>query len=314
MRWSSILTLATLACSSRTAPPAPEVSPPEPPAPVAPPSPPPEPVPAPRPASLIRPLPSGGRAEPSTIRLVNRTGDPIDFETTWGQMAFFGASTPSGDLGPLTLDASDHVCDCVCTAAAGAGCPECERPRDARMTLGPRGTRELAWNGRLRRVGTSASQGRCLEVFDPEPGPLLVGACTADGKSCAFAEARLPSASPIELSFSASPLRAASCPLEPALAERAYRIATFTMDQAAVVPDRRQSCRMEASRCVMPEAIELARAGERRQQCATFLVPRREGLEVETFLPLPAGTDGGESYSVFLDPNTLRVTRVRYEQ
>ncbi len=270
--------------------------------------------PAPEVASLIRPLPNGGRAQPATLRLVNRTGDPIELDTTWGQLAFLAASTPDGDLGPLSLDASDAVCDCVCRPAGDGRCPECERPRDARMTIPPRGTRELAWNGRLRRSGSSTTESRCQEVFDPEPGPLLVGACTADGGSCAVAEVTLPATLPIQLAFPASPPRAASCPLEPALAERAFRIATFTMDLGAVVPDRRQTCRMEESRCVMPEAIGLARGGERRRPCATFLVPRREGIEVETFLPLPAGTNGGESYSVFLDPNTLRVTRVRYEQ
>jgi hypothetical protein len=135
-----------------------------------------------------------------------------------------------------------------------------------------------------------------------------------DGQRCAVAEALLPSAGPIELAFSGSPPRPAACPLDPALAERAFRIATFTMDLNAVVPDRRRPCRMEASRCVMPEAIELARDREKRSQCATFLVPHRSGLEVETFLPLPPGTNGGESFSVFLDPTGLRVTRVRYEQ
>lgn len=271
-------------------------------------------VPAPPTATLIRPLPGGGRAQPATLRLVNRTGDPIELDTTWGQLAFLAASTPSGDLGPLSLDAGDHFCDCLCRPAGGGRCPECERPRDARMTIPPRGARELPWNGRLRRLGSSATESRCQEVFDPEAGPLLVGACTADGGSCAVAEVTLPATGPIELAFPASPPRPASCPLAPALAERAFRIATFTMDLGAVVADRRQPCRMEESRCVMPEAIELARVGERRRRCATFLVPRREGIEVETFLPLPPGTNGGESYSVQLDPNTLRVTRVRYEQ
>jgi hypothetical protein len=35
---------------------------------------------------------------------------------------------------------------------------------------------------------------------------------------------------------------------------------------------------------------------------------------METFLALSPGTNGGERFSVFLDPTTLRVTRARYEQ
>ncbi len=73
--------------------------------------------------------------------------------------------------------------------------------------------------------------------------------------------------------------------------------------------------RCPVATCVEPNALDEAMRSARGNACSVFVIPRGDELEVRAFLPLPAGTVGGENYSHFYDPLATQTLRfARYEQ
>ena len=270
----------------------------------APPPEPPAPSPAPPPASADD-LPSG-EARATTLRIRNEGDELLAFETGGGPLSFVTVAEGSGATGALWLE-GDIYCDCVCEP--DTRCPDCEAPSPSTLEIAAGETRELSWNGflRRRRMGDE-----CQERFAPSGEQYVVAACSRD--RCASALVSLPTSDPIVLAFGDRAVPAGCANVESVIVERAARLALRQIRLSASLGERLDRCGTDAATCVETAALEAARAGVPPGGCRHFFVPHDGQLEVETFLPLPEGTNGGESFRVWLDPAATSVRRVRFEQ
>ena len=256
-------------------------------------------------------------ASPVTIRVVNDTGSAVVLDRSFGPAGPIGVAWLDGDLDPsIDLDTQDDArtggwlatCQCAC---GGEPCPECEAPETVHVTLEPGDTYELPWSGRLRRQEEHPSDGACWSRIDPPRGRFAFTACTTEGR-CGRVEATLPTRAPIEIRLSRAGGAASCDELRPRAAAMAR---ARLLDQLRLVLRGRSIARCPVvAPCVAPDALEGAMRAARGEACSLLVIPRGPQLEVRAFLPLPLGTNGGESYAHFYDPDATHLVRARYEQ
>lgn len=287
------------------------------------------------PGPIVAPLPTGHTAVPQTFVIVSRAMGPLEVTTTFGRLESLSVASLEEPLGMLRPDSPDEddspghhprACACPC----GEPCPQCERPRDRSEPLPPGGRVELAWNGLLRRY-RAGPDAPCFDTFAPPPGRYLVRACAGrpvEGQPgpCGRAEVTLPSAEPITIALGDT-LETASCPMSPALLDRAARAALSMMERNQIVPDRVAACTPEAS-CYaetdLPYGEDVVRGlrytrdpsapREPPRACGILVAPQADRLLVRILLPLPEGMQGGERFDHHLDVEATRIYSMRYEQ
>ena len=127
---------------------------------------------------------------------------------------------------------------------------------------------------------------------------------------CGRAEVTLPAES-IEIRLSNAATVAGCDDFD---ASRSWAIRGRAVDQLGYALRDRPLNECNRVSCVMPDQLEAELEGAREHPCSVFIVPRETEVEARVFLPLPEGTNGGESYSHFFDPDLTRLLRARYEQ
>lgn len=256
-------------------------------------------------------------ASPVTIRVTNDTGSAVVLERHFGPAEPIGIAWLDGDLAPgVDLDQQDDARSggwlATCQCACGAGpCPECEPPADVRVTLQPGESDDFPWSGRLRRQEEHPQGGACWSTFDPPRGRFVLTACTED-HVCGRAEVSLPASATIEIPLSRRATVSSCGDVRPRamVSARARLLDTLRV----VLRDRPiDRCPVVAT-CVTPAGLGRAMEEARGEACTIFVVPRGPELEVRAFLPLPLGTNGGESYTHVYDPDATHLLRARYEQ
>lgn len=242
------------------------------------------------------------------MRIENTTGTALRFDQQWGSLAFAGVASVDGSSGGVWLETADIPCDCVC--APDVRCPECEEPADRWLDVPAGETRDVPWPGYVRRLRDGEE---CQERFAPPSGLYVFSACAHGGAPCASTRATLPTSDPIVLSFAESG-RVESCDALSEVDVQRAALVSLRQIRRAGLGDRLAGCGSAAAECVAADAVDAARRAVPAGGCRHLVVPRGDHLEVETVLPLPPGTNGGESYRVFLDPAGARVREVRFEQ
>ena len=254
------------------------------------------------------PLPAGGTARATAIRVHNAGTQPLRLDTSFGPLSFVGAAAEDGATGALWLE-GDNFCDCVCTP--GARCAECEPPEDSWLAVAPGATVDVPWNGFLRRGRVGEE---CQERFAPPAARYVFGSC-AGAPRCASTSIVLPASDPITLRFTDStPVSFDDCDAVPAEVRRRAAGIAIRQVRASLRDDRLAACGADDVECVEPSALDARRSGVVHGECRHFVVPRGIYVEVETFVPLPPDSNGGERFSVIVDGAATHVQRVRFEQ
>lgn len=269
----------------------------------------PAPEPAPRVAERAEPT----EVVPAVIRVINDTDETLVLDRSFGPASPLGIVGPGMER-PLELDQTDddasgnwlETCQCRC---ADEACPDCEAPETVRVTLAPGDVYLFEWNGKLRRRRPHRRGGACWTTILTQPGEYVFTACTEGGR-CGRAEVTLPTSS-IEIHLDN---RAHSESCDDYGAERAWGIRGRVVDQLSYVLRDRPLDECVRVSCVSAETLEAELQASREHPCTIFIVPRGHEVEARAFLPLPAGTNGGESYANFFDPDVTRLLRAQYEQ
>lgn len=261
--------------------------------------------------------PSSSEAGPVTIRVVNDTAGSLTFFRSFGPAQFFGISRLDGSLPPMTsFDQEDDersvnwdsTCNCEC---GDPPCPECEPPPDIRVTLEAGESHEYSWNGRLRRLDRHSTTGDCYRLFNPPAGRYVLTACTEEHR-CGRTEVSLPSTGVITISMSSTSQTPDCSAVNDFAAQRASTELLRTL--LVILRDRPVDSCPEAPRCVSSDAIESQQNAARNQDCAVFVIPRGDTVEVRAFLPIPPTHHGGETYSWTFDPDLTHIISRRYTQ
>ncbi|MFT5685835.1 MAG: hypothetical protein ACI8RZ_006789 [Myxococcota bacterium] len=255
------------------------------------------------------------KAIPTEVVVLNDTEMTVTFDRSFGPATMIHIS-PQGELLPSGTQIDDvddaqtggWIATCVCDCETDEECPECEPPRDVKVTLAPGESYSIPWNGQLRiwQPGND-----CVTRLPVRPGEYVLTACSEEG-ACGRTERTLPSAEPVVLKMSQAAPAATCTDLSPHALRRATTASLALVGR--ILRDRPvDACGPEPT-CIEPSAAEAFFAQARAQPCTTALIPRGERIELVVFLPLPADTLGGERYTHFYDPDATYLMDARYEQ
>ncbi len=252
---------------------------------------------------------------PARIRVVNDTEETLVLDRSYGPASPLGvvALGPGGER-PLSLDQEDDdqsqnfvaTCECRCSAR---DCAECEPPQEVLVTLAPGDDYTFMWNGKLRRRRTHRLGMACWTTILAQPGAYVFSACTESGR-CGRVEVTLPTSS-IEIRLSQQ-VSMDTC--DRFDAQRSWAVRGRVLDQLQYALRDRPLDACNRVACVSAEELDAELEAAREQACTVFIVPRGHEIEGRVFLPLPEGTNGGESYSHFFDPDLTTLLRAPYEQ
>lgn len=259
-------------------------------------------VPAGSPLAGIEPLPSGGVATPTEIVIKNGSTRSIGFGDRPAPVGGLYLVEESGHLGPLQLDGPPAPCECQCGPNR---CANCGARAVQPIAIAPGGEHKVAWNGRARRHRRNEFD-HCYDAFVPAPGNYVLVAC---GPSCESTRITLPPkpGTPLSITLSGNQRRADVCPSDPHFAERAARVALYTM--AVELPAFRNpkaaelgACDPKQARCVAKSELDSLR---KSTGCSIGIAPEPLEFEVRVWLD-------GDDYGTFVGPDAATVQRVRY--
>ena len=253
-------------------------------------------------APAVPPLPSGGTAVSTKIVVRNVGQRPVGFGDRAAPHHGFYLAQESGQLGPLTLDGPAGPCECPCSAAR---CASCAARLVEPIAIAPGAEHRVAWNGLLRRHRRN-DHDHCYDTFVPPPGTYVLVAC---GASCESVRITLPPQPevPLAIPLRGNPRRADTCATDAGFAERAARVALYTM--ATELPAfhdplaaKLGSCDARSARCVPKAELEALRSPA---GCALAVAPEPLSYEIRVWLD-------GTPFSTFVDPDAVTVQRVQY--